>query len=229
MAVPLAPDRARADLREAARSEIQLTRALPRNPGSLARGARRLPHDRDRRMRAVRDHRDVVGLYDEPRVEIPFLLQHHLGELRIVVDRLETFVALFFRGIPAHIDECVFRTDAELCVALLRDPVADVRNSMPRINRGRAVGKPSSQGVSLSRLRGVDAQLVKSNRVLLLRESPTHPGQSESDSEERCHFPLQPEELLWRDVASYCISCQNWPAERQKEPLCVSRRCQSCS
>ena len=129
MAALLTPDRTRADLREAGRCQIQLS-------------PEELPHDRDRRVRAVRDHVDVVGFHDEPRVGIPFLLQHNLGEPGSSRAGLEPLVALCFRGIPAHIDECVFRTDAELCVALLRDPVADVRNSMSRINGSRAVGKP---------------------------------------------------------------------------------------
>src|SRR5262245_14125076 len=171
------------------------------NPISLghdpSRGAlKRLTRDRDRGVRAVRYHVDVVGLHDESRVRVALLLQNNLGKLRIVARSLEPPVALFFRWVPAHIDEGILSADAELGVALLRDPVADVRTSMSRVNGGRAVGKSSRQRVSLARLRGVDTQLIETNRVSLLRESPTHPDQAERDSDEGGQFPFQHDELL---------------------------------
>src|SRR5206468_10611157 len=98
-------------------------------------------------------------------------------KLGIVMRCREPRVALRFRRVAPDVDERVLRADAQLRVALLGNPVADVRDPVPRVDRGRPPGKACGQRVALSGLRRVDPQLVES-RGRLLRIAPADTAQS---------------------------------------------------
>src|SRR6516164_9502369 len=91
----------------------------------------------------------------------------------------QAFVTLFFRGITAHINKCVCRVDTEFWVALEWNPVADIGNSVTRVDRRGAAGEACGERVPFSRLRRVNAQLIKPGNVFLLGAAPFDSGNAE--------------------------------------------------
>src|SRR5215831_5660891 len=128
---------------------------------------------------SARHHVNVVCLNDEFGLGIALLPRHNFIELRIVVGRFKAFVALFFRGVTAHINECVCRVDTKLRVALEWNPVADIGNSVTRVDRRGTAGEACRERVPFSRLRRVNAQLVKTGNVSLLSAAPFDSGKAE--------------------------------------------------
>jgi len=82
-----------------------------------------------------------VRLDDQLGGRVPLLLRHNFTKFGIVVGCLEALVAFFLRGITPPVDKSVFRADAQLRIALLQNPVPDIRNPVPFIDGGCAVGE----------------------------------------------------------------------------------------
>ena len=79
--------------------------------------------DRDRGVGTIWHHVDVVRLHDQLGLRVGFLCGHHFSEFGIIVGRVEATVAFLFRWITANINEGIFRADAKLGIALLRNPI----------------------------------------------------------------------------------------------------------
>src|ERR1700736_3109775 len=114
-------------------------------------------HDLDRAVVAVRYHVDVMRLDDEPRLRVPLLFCHDFGKLRIVVSSFQPLIPLRLGRVPPNVDERVLGADAEFWVALLRNPITDVCDSMLRVNCSRSACKAGRERVSFARLSRVDA------------------------------------------------------------------------
>src|SRR5262249_33003067 len=151
---------------------------------------------RNRRVRPVRHHIDIVDLRDELGFRVPLRVSHHLGEFRIVGPGLQPPVTLLFRRITPNIDERVLRTDTEFGVAFLRYPIAHVGDPMSREDRRRPAGEPLRQRIPLSRQRSIDAQLIEPRCSALLRVAPGDSCRAESYSENRSDLPFQHASLL---------------------------------
>lgn len=136
-------------------------------------------------------HVDVVRLHDQLRLRVGFLPGHHFGKFGIIVGGIEAPVAFRFRRIAADIDEGIFRADAKLRIALLRDPISNIGYSVPGVNGRRAIGETRRERITLSRLRRVNAQFIKSRSSGLLRVTPTDARDAERDAQERRNFPFQ--------------------------------------
>src|SRR6202008_3953562 len=107
----------------------------PWYPGEISRD------DLDRAVAAVRQHIDVVRLDDEFRLRVPLLFCHDFRKLRIVVSSGEPLIPFRLGRIAPDVDEGVRGTDTEVRVALLRNPIADVCDAVPRVNCRRSVCK----------------------------------------------------------------------------------------
>ena len=132
-----------------------------------------------------------MRLDDELRVRVPLLLGYHLAKLGVVMSGLEALVPLLFRWITPHVNERVLGADAQLRIALLRDPIPHVRDPMPRVDGGRAAGKTRRERIPLPRLGGVHAQLEEPDGLLLLSVTPADSGHAERQAENRQNFPFQ--------------------------------------
>src|SRR5580658_527399 len=62
---------------------------------------------------------------------------------------------------------------------------------MPRIDRRRAICEARRECVPLARLRGVNTQLKKPDRILLLSEAPADSANGKRESQDRQNLPLQ--------------------------------------
>ena len=142
----------------------------------------------DRRVRAVRDHVNVVRLDDELGVRVLLLLRHNLSELGVLASRFQALVPLFLRGIAPNIDEGVFGSDPDLRIALFRDPVPNIRNPVPSENGGCAGPETLRERVPLPRLGCVNAQFEESDGILLLCEAPANTRQAECKPQNRQKF-----------------------------------------
>src|SRR5205823_7058085 len=89
------------------------------------------------------------------------------------------------------IDKGVVGADAEFGIALLRDPIADIGDPMPRVNGGGAIGETRGECVALAGLRRIDAQFVKTRSGVLLRVTPADARHTERDTQEGGDFPSQ--------------------------------------
>src|SRR6516165_1361667 len=146
--------------------------------------------ERDRRVTAVRRHIDIVHLRDELGCRIGLGLRHHLGKLGIFAPGLEALVPFLLGRIAPNIDERVLGAYAQFGIALLRNPVADIGDPVPRKDRSGVVREPLRERIALSRQRRVDAQLVESRSLPLLSIAPADSGYPEAQSEYCRDFPL---------------------------------------
>ena len=139
----------------------------------------------------MRQHIDVVNLHDESGLGISLLLRHDLGKFRIRAPRLEPLVAFLFGRIPADVDERVLGADPELRVALLWNPVPDVRDTVPRVDGRGPAREPRGQRVPPPWQGGVDPQLVEPGRRLLLRVAPADASNATREPDKGGDLPFQ--------------------------------------
>src|SRR5580704_6087052 len=107
------------------------------------------------------------------------------------MSRLEPLIALLLRGIASNINESVLGADSEFGIALNRDPVAHVRDSMLGEYARGVVRETGRERVALPGLGRVYAQLEKPHRLLFLNDAPNYSGCTECQSQCRHDFPLQ--------------------------------------
>ena len=105
--------------------------------------------DRDGRIGAVRHHVDIVRLYDELGIRVRLRFRHDLTKFRIVVRRIEALVSLLLGRIAANVNERVLGADAQLRVALHRNPISNVRDPVPHVNHGGAACETRRERIAL--------------------------------------------------------------------------------
>src|SRR5215831_10027551 len=175
----------------------------PQPPAGARFACRTLFGQRDRRVRPMWHHVDVVDLGDQLGGRIRLGLSHHLGEFGVIGPRLQPLVPLLLRRIAANVNERVLCADAKLRVAFLRNPVTHIGDSMPCEDRRRPARETLRQRIPLSRQCRVDAQLVEPGCPALLRVAPSDSGRAESYAESRRNFPFQhtilPHEIALRN------------------------------
>src|SRR5215469_7872236 len=117
-------------------------------------------------------HVDVMGFDDQASVGVFLLLGHDLVKLGVVVSRFQPLVTLFFGRITANVNERILGANTQFRIALNRDPVSYVRDSMPGVNSSGTARKTAGQRIALTGKCRIYPQFKEASRFPLLSQAP---------------------------------------------------------